>query len=101
MDAEPVFPWWYKWVAVGLVVLLLGVLGAFVMVREGQISSGQREIRRVQQQTLCIARLQSAFEAAVGSALSAPPAPNPAREFASKAIQRSADQLSQAAKRCP
>jgi hypothetical protein len=53
----------------------------------------QNDIREGQEQVVCIARLTADFQAAVGDALAAPPAPNTARLEAVQEIARTSRRL--------
>lgn len=76
-----------------------GLVGAIMvgtligMGTAGLALARQDDIRDQTHKLNCSARLQSDFMAAVGDALNAPPAPNPARGVAVAEIQRTAKQL--------
>lgn len=77
----------------GLVIVLALTVGAVALVRQGDIRETQAEIRRSIAAQECIATLTADFQAAVGAALAAPPAPNTARNVATEAIAASAEAL--------
>lgn len=83
-----------RWTLVERAMVSLLVVGAvFGMAIAGTALVRQNAIRESQSEQACIARLTADFMAAVGDALGAPPAPNPARDEAVAAITRSADRL--------
>ena len=88
---------------VALVLLFVGavVLASVAMAGQQNIRRVELEIRESQERSLCLTELQADFEAAVGVALNAPPAPNPARDKAVQDIASSAARLKRSAKLCP
>lgn len=70
------------------------VLGAVVSMTIAMVALvRQNDIREQGRQAICIARLTADFQAAVGDALAAPPAPNPDRLEAVNRISRTASRL--------
>ncbi len=61
----------------------------------------QNEIRKLVDRQACVARITADFQGAVAAALSAPPAPNPARKQATDEITAASDKLTHLERVCP
>lgn len=84
-------------VVTALVVVSVGV----ALARQGQLLRKAESSEAVLKRQECIGEITAKFQAAVGDALLAPPAPNPARTDAVDRIKAAAQRLHHLDRYCP
>lgn len=82
-----------------LTISLFMILMAAIVVSSVAFAR-QNTIQDTQERLSCVTSLTADFQAAVGDALSAPPAPNPARDAATASIAQTARKLHHPEKYC-
>lgn len=97
--------WTFTQTLLGLALLVVFVGGAlfatFAVARQSDIRDSVHSQSAILKRQECISEINAEFQAAVGDALLAPPAPNAARTDAVMRIQSAAEKLHHLERYCP